>query len=453
MRNKLFDVAVAGGGISGVCAAIGAARAGANVILIERYGFLGGTLTACGTGPMMTFHAGETQVVGGVCAEVIERLKQKGLSPGHIYDTTAYTYTVTPFDSEGMKLELEAMCQEAGVTLLYHTCVTGVDKKDGKITAVSVYHKNGGEKIRAKMFVDASGDCDLSFLAGAKVNKGRKADGKCQPVTMNFKVTNVDTDKVKAYIKTHGEEFPRLKGYLGIVDRSSRLSIGGFTKTLQNARRDGRVTFLREDILFFETNRKGEFIVNTTRVTGIDPTDPADLTKAEFEGRKQAQEILAVLKRDISGFEESYLEFTGPFIGIRSSRQIEGKHVITEEELISCKRFSDTVAHGGYPIDIHSPDGLNENMFEEKGLAPGAFYSIPLSALYGELHNLITVGRCISVTFEAQAAVRVSPIAGATGHAGGVAAAVCAIDNINIDDVNIEAVQKELKKQGAFLAV
>ena len=213
------------------------------------------------------------------------------------------------------------------------------------------------------------------------------------------------------------------------------------------------MSFLREDILFFETNRKGEFIVNTTRVTGIDPTDPADLTKAEIEGRKQAQEILAVLKRDISGFEESYLEFTGPFIGIRSSRQIEGKHVITEEELISCKRFSDTVAHGGYPIDIHSPDGLNENMFEEKGLAPGAFYSIPLSALYGELHNLITVGRCISVTFEAQAAVRVSPIAGATGHAGGVAAAVCATDNINIDDVNIEAVQKELKKQGAFLAV
>lgn len=453
MLNKLFDVAVVGGGISGVCAAIGAARAGAKVILIERYGFLGGTLTACGTGPMMTFHAGETQVVGGVCAEIIERLKSKGLSPGHIFDTTAYTYTVTPFDSEGMKAELEEMCEEAGVTLLYHTCVTGVDKQEGKIAAVSVYHKNGGGTIRAKMFVDASGDCDLSFLAGEKVNKGRKSDGKCQPVTMNFKVTNVDTEKVKEYIKTHGEEFPRLKGDLEIVDRAPRLSIGGFTKTLQNAQRDGRISFSREDILFFETSRKGEFIVNTTRVTGIDPTNPENLTKAEIEGRKQAKEVLDVLRRDISGFEQSYLEFTGPFIGIRSSRQIEGRHVITEEELISCKRFPDTVAHGGYPIDIHSPDGLNENMFEEKGLASGAFYSIPLSALYGELHNLVTVGRCISVTFEAQAAVRVSPIAGATGHAGGVAAAICAIENKNIDETHAEAVQQELKRQGAFLAL
>ncbi len=453
MLNKLYDVAVVGGGISGVCAAIGAARAGAKVILIERYGFLGGTLTACGTGPMMTFHAGETQVVGGVCAEVIERLREKGLSPGHIFDTTAYTYTVTPFDSEGMKAELEEMCGEAGVTLLYHTCVTGVDKQEGKITAVSVYHKNGGGKIRAKMFVDASGDCDLSFLAGEKVNKGRKLDGKCQPVTMNFKVTNVDTERVKEYIKTHGEEFPRLKGDLEIVDRSPRLSIGGFTNTLKKAQNDGRISFSREDILFFETNTKGEYIVNTTRVTGIDPTNPEDLTKAEIEGRKQAKEVLKVLRRDVSGFEQSHLEFTGPFIGIRSSRQIEGRHVITEEELISCIRFPDTVAHGGYPIDIHSPDGLNENMFEEKGLAPGAFYSIPLSALYGGLHNLITVGRCISVTFEAQAAVRVSPIAGATGHAGGVAAAICAKEDKNAAEADVNTVQKELKRQGAFLAV
>ena len=451
--NKQFDVVVVGGGISGVCAAVGAARAGADVILVERYGFLGGTLTACGTGPMMTFHAGETQVVGGVCAEIIERLKRKGLSPGHILDTTAYTYTVTPFDSEGMKCELEEMCKEAGITLLYHTCVTGVDKKDNKITAVSVYHKNGPDKIRAKMFVDASGDCDLSYLAGAKVAKGRETDGKCQPVTMNFKVTNVDTEKVKEYIKTHEEEFPRLKGDFGIVDRAPRLSIGGFTKTLQNARRDGRISFLREDILFFETNQKGEFIVNTTRVTGVDPTNPLDLTKAEIEGRKQAQEVLSVLRRDISGFEQSRLEFTGPFIGVRSSRQIVGKHVITEEELVSCKRFSDTVAHGGYPIDIHSPDGLNENMFEEKGLARGAFYSIPLSALYGELKNLVTVGRCISVTFSAQAAIRVSPIAGATGQAGGVAAAVSAINNKNINDTNISEIQRELKRQGAFIAI
>ncbi|MBO5198645.1 MAG: FAD-dependent oxidoreductase [Lachnospiraceae bacterium] len=121
---KKYDVVVVGGGISGCMAAIAAARAGSAVLLVEKYGFLGGTLTACGTGPMMTFHAGDKLVVRGICNELIERLKKKGLSTGHIFDTIRYTYTVTPFDAEGMKRELEEMCIEAGVTLLYHTYAT-----------------------------------------------------------------------------------------------------------------------------------------------------------------------------------------------------------------------------------------------------------------------------------------------------------------------------------------
>ena len=450
----MYDVAVIGGGIAGCMAALAAARCGANVILIERYGFLGGTLTACGTGPMMTFHAGEIQAVQGITAELIERLKRKGLSPGHIFDTTGYTYSVTPFSSEGMKLELDEMMAEAGVTLLYHSVVCGADFSDRSLRAVDVYGKNGRRRIEARTFVDASGDCDLNMLAGLPFTKGRESDGKCQPLTMNFKLTKVDTERVKEYIMANNDEFPRLKGDLKKVTRACRLSIGGYVKTLKSAQLDGRITFDREDILFFETNTRGEFIVNTTRVINADPTVPEDLTRAETEGRKQAWEVYKLLKESVAGFERAELEFTGPFIGVRSSRQIKGSYTITAEDIVGCRAFDDTIARGGYPIDIHAPEGKDDDMYEKTKLSLeyGDMYSIPYRALITDgADNIITAGRAISATFEAQAAIRVSPIAGATGHAAGVAAGLCALKNVSVHELDIKKLQETLKAQSAFL--
>ncbi len=450
----MYDVAVIGGGIAGCMAALAAARCGADVILIERYGFLGGTLTACGTGPMMTFHAGDIQAVQGISGELIERLKRKGLSPGHIFDTTGYTYSVTPFSAEGMKLELEAMMAEAGVTLLYHSIVCDAEFDAGRLRAVEIYSKNGKRRIGAKMFVDASGDCDLSVLAGLPFTKGRETDGKCQPLTMNFKLTKVDTERVREYIMSNNDEFPRLKGDLKKVTRACRLSIGGYVKTLQNAQRDGRITFDREDILFFETNIPGEFIVNTTRVINADPTLPEDLTRAEIEGRKQAWEVYDLLKDSAPGFERAELEFTGPFIGIRSSRQIKGSYTLTAEDIVGCREFDDTIARGGYPIDIHAPEGKDNAMYEKTKLSLeyGDMYSIPYRALITDgADNIITAGRSISATFEAQAAIRVSPIAGATGHAAGAAAGLCALTGVSVHELDTVQLQETLKAQGAFL--
>lgn len=450
----MYDVAVIGGGIAGCMAAIGAARCGAEVILIERYGFLGGTLTACGTGPMMTFHAGDIQAVQGITGELIERLKNKGLSPGHIFDTTGYTYSVTPFSAEGMKCELEEMMEEAGVTLLYHSIVCDAVYADGKIKSVEVYGKSGKRSIEAKVFVDASGDCDLSVIADLPYTKGREKDGKCQPVTMNFKLINVDTERVKQYIMSNNDEFPRLKGDLEKVTRACRLSIGGYVKTLKAAQEDGRISFDREDILFFETNTQGEFIVNTTRVINTDPTKPEDLTKAEIEGRKQAWEVYRLLKESVQGFENAELEFTGPFIGIRSSRQIKGSYTLTAEDIVNCREFDDTISRGGYPIDIHAPEGHDDNMYEETKLSLeyGDMYYIPYRALISDgADNLLTAGRCISASFEAQAAIRVSPNAGATGHAAGVAAGLCAKDGIGIHALDYGTLKDKLLEQGAYL--
>lgn len=443
------DILVVGGGISGCMAAISAARCGMDVLLVERYGFLGGTLVANGTGPMMTFHAGDKQVVKGITGELVDRLYGKGKSVGHIFDTTCYTYTVTPFDAEGMKMELEQMLLEAGGRILYHSFVCDVEKSDKQITEVTVVGKDGFKRIQAKVYIDASGDADISRFAGLKTHLGRKEDGKCQPLTLNMKLYNVDIFKLRAYIRTHPEDFHRMDN--GLIDKANRVSVGGFDRTFANARKIGEITFEREFLLFFETNHEGEVIVNTTRISGINPLKPEELTKAEMIGRSQCREVLAFLKKRVAGFEQAVLAYTGPFVGVRGSVQIEGLYTLNEMDVVTCKQFEDTIAHGAYPIDIHPPEGADNAMFDVVKLKPGDYYSIPYRTLIGEMHNLVTVGRCISATFEAQAAIRVSPIAGAIGHAGGAAAAVAVQQESSVQDISIEALRKILLEQDAFL--
>jgi len=459
--GRSFDVVVAGGGIAGAMAAIGAARCGAKTVLIEQYGFLGGMLTAAGVGPMMTFHAGPKQVVQGLPGELIERLKARGKSPGHIEDTTGYTYTVTPFDAEAMKHELEKMFTESGGVLLYHTMLAGVDVENGMIRSIKVCNKAGLTDICGKVFVDATGDADLSAWAGVEFAKGREIDGAMQPMTMNMKVRNVDIARIKEYIRTHPEEFPRLKAEEDRerVLRAERLSIGGFVSAMKRAMESGELSGVRDDLLFFETNNPGEVIVNTSRILGYDSTDPWSLSEAEVVGRKHVQELEAFLKKYIVGFEACIVVSSGPSVGVRSSRQIKGLYTLTLDDLLECRKFDDVIAHGGYPIDIHPPKGEQEEHFrkrnrEIKHLKSGEMYSIPYRCLINaKVRNLVTVGRCISTTFEAQGGIRVTPIAGAIGHGGGVAAALAALGNKRTDEISIRELQDTLMRQGAYLEI
>lgn len=456
----IYDIIVVGGGIAGAVAAIASARTGANTLLVEQYGFLGGQLTTAGVGPMMTFHAGEKLAVQGITNELIRRMQEHGKSPGHIYDTTGYTYSVTPFDAEGMKHELEMMLLESGGRILYHTMLAGVETENGRVTSIRVCNKAGLSDLKAKVYVDGSGDADLSAWAGVAFIKGRKLDGACQPMTMNVKVRNVNIAKVKEYIKAHNEEFPRLKGDLEIVDQSPRLSIGGFVVTFKEALDKGELNFERKELLLFETNNPGEVIVNSTRVVGRDGTDPWDLSYAETEGRRQVREIETFLKKRIAGFEECIIDYSGPKIGVRSSRHILGEYVLTLEDLVHCVRFDDVIAHGGYPVDIHPPkeDEAHQKLRAQiSGIGHfrnGEIYSIPYRSLINrQVKNLITVGRCISTTFEAQGAIRVTPIAGAIGHAGGAAAGLAARQEGDFTVLDVKEVQALLKEQGAYLEI
>ncbi|MDF7808792.1 FAD-dependent oxidoreductase [Pontiellaceae bacterium B12219] len=449
--ETVYDVIVVGGGISGAMAAIGAARAGAKTLVVEQYGFLGGMLTAAGVGPMMTFHAGDQQVIQGTTGELIDRMQEKGQSPGHIFDTTGFTYTVTPFDVEGMKRELEMMLTEAGGELLYHAMLAFVETDGDQVTSITVCTKSGLMKLTAKVFVDATGDADLANHAGVECTKGRESDGACQPMTMKMRMMNVDTQQVRDYIKNNPDEFPRLEGDVNKIDKASRISIGGFVKTLAKGREAGDFNFPREDILFFEANNVGEVIVNTTRVLGFDANDPWSFSLAEMEGRRQALEVDRFLKKYIPGFGNSVLVYTGPQIGVRSSRQIKGRYTLTGPDIHSRKSFPDTIAHTGYPVDIHSPDGEGTAHVKPEW---GTFCNIPYRCLVNrQISNLITVGRCISVDFEAQGAVRTTPTMGAVGQAGGIAAAIAVQDAVPVGDVDADKIQKLLLNQGGFLCV
>ncbi len=449
------DIIVVGGGISGSIAAVAAARLGAKVLIIEQYGFLGGMITAAGVGPMMTFHAGEKQVVQGITGELLDRLVAKGKSPGHIMDTTGYASTITPFEAEGMKHELELMFLEAGGEILYHTMLAGVDTADSRIESVRVCNKAGLTTIPGKVFIDASGDADLSVWAGVPCTKGRESDGANQPLTTNVRLGNVDIRRLKAHMKSDPEDF---KGWYvpvdKVVDVAPRLAVNGFFKIVKQAEDAGEISWFLHQLLLFETASPGEVIANTTHIWDIDPTDPWSLSKAEIEGRKQVREIAAFLIGKVPGFENAFVEYSGPTVGVRSSRQIQGLYRLSKDELLACRRFADVIAHGGYPIDVHSPEPVyNEELLQEAfALKKGDYYSIPYRSLVNAtIDNLVTVGRCISADFKAQGAVRVSPIAGAVGHGGGVGAALAWQRELPAREVPVKEVQATLRDQGAFL--
>lgn len=447
-QNLTYDVVIIGGGPAGTVAAIASARCGAKTLLVEQNGYLGGMLTMAGTGPQMTFHAGSTQVVQGIAEEIVARLVKEGFSPGHMEDFVGYASSVTPFDAEGMKLILETMVKEAGADLLYHTVYTGCEWEDRKIRKVHLYGKQGFFDVSASVFIDASADADLATHAGIGSVYGREEDHLAQPMTMNIKVSNVNRDKMIEYIKNNSGDmletipFERLQ----LIPRSG---MQGAYSIIRMAKEKGEFPIDRDMVLCFETNNPGEYILNMSRIIKKSALDSFDLTEAEIEGRKQAHAIVAFMRNYIPGFEHAVIVTTGPHIGIRESRKINGAYRLTASDLLENKMFEDAIAMGGYPIDIHSPDG---GTMEHHYLKKGSWYSIPYRCLYtNELDNLLVAGRCISATHEACAAVRVTPILMAISEGAGTAAAIAAKQGIGVAAIDVAQLQNLLKDHGAFL--
>ena len=454
MSRKAFDVAVIGGGPAGSVAAVAAAREGARVVLVERYGFLGGSLTAAMVAPMMGFHAGALQVVRGIPGEIVERLVAMGASPGHVPDPVDFCDTVTPFDYEGLKRVLLEMAVDAGVELWFHTVFLGARADAGIVHAARVWQKDGEQEIRAPIFVDASGDGDLSVSAGAQAEVGRPRDHRPQPMTLMFRLGGVDWAGVMAYVERHPDEVQHGQGIHDRIDiewlkgLSSR-GFAGFGALVRQGREQGEWTVPRDRLLVFEGVRPGEAVVNTTRVLNRIGIIGDDLAAAEIEGRQQAYQVLDFLNRRVPGFGTAFLLDTPAQIGVRETRRIIGDYILTADDIVHARKFEDAIACGAYPIDIHDPE--SDRLVIQR-VPRGDYYTIPYRCLLprgGE--NWLVAGRCISATHEAFAAFRVSAIVMAIAQAAGTAAAMAVHLGISPRGVDPAELRRVLRERGGFL--
>ncbi len=410
------EVVVVGGGPSGLCAAIAAAEEGADTLLIERYGFLGGMATAGLVNPFMTWLAGGQPVIEGIFARLRERLKEA--------DAWSLDPEGARFDPETLKLVADEMVLDAGVRLRLHSMLAAVEAEGGHVHRLALVSKSGMEAARGRVFVDCTGDADLCAWAGAETEMGREEDGLCQPMTLNFRMGGVDRERMP-----------------------SREQINALYDA---AKERGEIDNPRENVLFFYTTRHGEIHFNTTRVVKLDATRAEELTCAELQARRQVREMVSFLRRQVPGFENAYLLRMGAQIGVRESRRVMGDYVLTTEDVLSARKFEDGIARGSYPVDIHNPAGTGTVI---KRLPPGEAYDIPYRCLLPRgFTNLLVAGRPISCNHGAHSSLRVMPIAMAVGEAAGVAAALAAKADAEPRAVEPGLLRQSLLARGASLS-
>jgi len=442
-------VLVIGGGNAGCAAALGAARHGARTVLVERYGFLGGTATAAMVGPWMTFHSGTERIVGGIAQEMVERLMALGGSPGHIADASDYVPTITPFDPEVHKALLFDMMRESGVQLLLHAYFLEAicDDRTHAVRGARVATVAGVREYRATITVDASADAYVAASAGVEVQTG-DARGRVQPASLMFRLSHVDLGETARYLRENANEM-RTSLPAAARDAASLTAVAGLYALWNRARERGDVDIPRELVSFFISPYPDEVSVNMTRVTGIDPLDPDDLTRAEIEARAQAMALLAFFRRDVPGFANARIAATGTQIGIRESRRIVGLYTLTAADVLGARMFDDAVARSAYPIDIHNPAGAGTTTFR---LPPGASYEIPYRCLVpARVDALLVAGRCISTTHEALASTRLTPTVMTLGQAAGTAAAQCVRERAEPRDIDASALRAALTHDGVDL--
>ncbi|MEV5320341.1 FAD-dependent oxidoreductase [Streptomyces sp. NPDC052687] len=446
------DVLVVGGGPAGTAAACAAAEAGAEVVLVERYGFLGGNATAALVMPLMSFHNERKQavfaepgedgvpllppdhgegeaVVAGFLWQLLDRLNTRG---GCVPPSLKTGYTV-PFDPEIYKLTLLDLLDEAGVRLLLHSFASTALPLDNGWRVV-FETKSGPVVIDADVVVDGTGDGDVATACGASFEIGRPKDGLVQPMTLMFRIVDFLRPRFAEYVREHPDQWKGVHGLWDLVEQATEA---------------GELTLPREDILFFGTPHPGEVSVNSTRVTGALGIDVWDLTRAEYTARRQLEQIDRFLRQHVPGFETSYVVQSGTQIGVRETRRIAGDYHLTGHDIMEARSFPDVIAHGAYPVDIHNPKGSGTILMR---VPQGRFYDIPLRCLLPrDTERVLVAGRCISGSHVAHSSYRVMPISMATGQAAGVCAALAVRSGRTPREVPAELVQEELLRQGARL--
>ncbi len=453
------DVLIVGGGTAGVIAAIAAARNGARCLIIEQYGYFGGTMTASLIPHAQGFHApghndSGRQIIAGIPQELFDRLQEAGGAIGHLKRPPKYFTTDTPYDAEIYKKVADEWIEEEGIKVLFHTFAGEPLMLGKEINGIIINNKSGRQLILSDVVIDCTGDGDIAAKAGAPYEKGRSEDGRCQAVSFQFQMSNIDFERFVDYLDSlkekNGSVSERLKER--VAGRKIGSSNESFVRLIGLMPKEAiEKEELPPDLRTFtvESIHEGEAILGHPHILDVDGTNADSLTQAEIDGRKKVHILVDALKKYIPGFEEAFLIQTPPQIGVRETRRILGDYILTQNDTRQGKKFEDTIALGAFPFDVHPVGELNDTWHEQE-VPPE--YGIPYRCLLPQdLENILVAGRCISTDHMAQGSVRISPIVMALGQAAGTAAALSVKNHCYPRKLNVEQLQKTLVSQGAIL--
>ena len=438
-RSFECDVLVTGGGPAGLSAAVCAARHGAETILAERNGYLGGMATAGLIGPFMTATTpdGKTQLIRGFFDEFVRRMEDRG---GAIHpmkaEIGAYSSYrdgghrgMTTFQPECFKITAEEICEEAGVKLLYHMLFVKADTLGGRITAAYFATKDGIWKVKAKNYIDCTGDADVAFNAGVPTVFG-DGQGDIQASSLFFRVKGVDKDAMDA----HNSEC--------LKNGDKRYQF--YQDEILKARELGEFPIWRQKVEMYLTI-DGNWLVNMAQNDGVDGRDPQQVTDAEIEGRKQIEAIVSFLRKYVKGCENCELVCSADQLGVRESRRIVGEYTTSTSDVVNSVRYPDPVFCCANHIDIHRK-GYVEYVTRK---TEDPYYFPYRSLLPKGIDNLLVAGRCAAAERPVMAAIRVMPPCFAMGQAAGTAAAL----SLNFGPKKLDATTlvAALKEDGVYL--
>ncbi len=423
------DVVVCGGGPAGIMAAVAAARNGADTVLIERYGFLGGMATAGLVGPICKYRCRGEQIVGGIPYEfILELARQQGA-------IASLPSGAVPFDAETYKLLAARMVRQAGVRLMLHSLVTGCVPAAGEPLQpeyVIIENKSGRQAVRTSYLVDCTGTADVVVQAGLPWHLRRKTSGELQPLTLVFRLGGVDTDHLENIL---------------MAEENTKYFNRRLRAVLEEQAAGGVALFGGPWLIHGSTLRKGEVTVNVTRYPGS-AVDAKDLTEAECRLREDVAAIVGIFRAALPELRQCYLLDTATQVGIRETRAIESLYNMTVEDILNPRPFADTVAKGAHPVDIHRPADTGQDVqFISEA------YNIPYRSLIPRgAKNVLVAGGSIGATAEAFASIRVQAQCMALGQAAGTAAALCKeMKECPVAELPYERLRTRLRQQGAII--
>lgn len=418
-----WDVIVVGGGPSGSTAAISAAREGAKTLLIEATGALGGMGTSGLMNAWCPFTDGEKIIYKGLAEKVL--MESKKGTP-HVPNSS---YDWQPINTEHLKRVYDDMVIGSGVSVLFFTQLSAVEMKDDNtVDAILVSNKAGLTALKAKVYVDCTGDGDLSAWAGADYFYGDDT-GSVQASTLCFSVANINNENYK------------IKG--SQLHGSNKLS--PIKKILES----GKYPLVIDTHLNDKHAGPSFLMFNAGHIVNMNSTDPQQLSAAIIKGRKIALQLHEGLKEyepDI--FANSYLSGTGALLGVREGRRIKGDYVFTVEDWLARRTFEDEIGRNSYYIDVHKKDVQQYARYKK-----GESHGIPYRCLTPkDLKNVLVAGRCISSDYQSFGSIRVMPVCLVTGEAAGLAAALaCWQSNSDVHQVDVQFLRKRLKEEGQYL--